>query len=77
MKSYSSTDQLAACGLKTISQRMRFKKLLVSSADNHSDVSATCSTAAALSSGCCKKGKVTMTEIKDLPTEERQLCYAK
>ena len=77
VKSFASTDQLAACGLKTINQQMRFKKLLVSSADNPLDVSATCSTAAALNSGCRKKGKVTMAEIKDLPTEERQLYYAK
>ena len=57
MKSFASTDQLAACGLKTINQQMRFKKLLASSADNRLDASATCSTAAALNSGCLKKGR--------------------
>ena len=77
MKTFASTDQLAVCGLKTMNQQMKFKKFLMSSDDKLSGVSATCSTATALHSGCCKKGKLTIAETKNLPTEERQLYYAK
>ena len=70
-----TVEQLKLCGFKTLKQQLLLRKLLVSSSS--ATPSSTPSAPAALSPGTSTGGKLTLSAMKTMSSEDKQLYLIK
>ena len=66
-----SVDQFHACGLKTVKQQMKMKKLLLPANVNPGSTS-TCTSSVSDKSPCCS-GKLSKIELSGLSPEDKRV----
>ena len=72
---YGTTDQMKECGLVTVHDQLKIKKL-ISSHDHHLNSTSNMALLAASTSAATNcKGKRTLAEIKKMCTDDKQLYY--